>query len=306
MPRRAFSSLLAGYRKDLRARHYSLATQNQARYVLPRLFAHLRADGIVDVRAASAAHLVSFARRLQQHRTRQGRPLALWSQRAYLVAVRAFFAYLCRRGLALDDPSRDLALPKLHTIPRPGPSEKEAARIVNAPVGDEPLARRDRALLELLYGTGIRLSECVRINLQDLDLAQGLLLIRNGKGRRDRMVPVPARAALSLDLYVCHGRSALASDLREDALFLSKQGHRLQPITVQVTVRKYGVQARLPTALSPHRLRHACATHLLRGGASVRHVQELLGHRNLETTALYTRVEPSDLRRVMRASHPRQ
>jgi integrase/recombinase XerD len=177
---------------------------------------------------------------------------------------------------------------------------------MHAPSPLSALGRRDRAILETLYGTGIRRGECCRLDLMDLDLSEATLLVRNGKGRKDRLVPVPGRAALALDLYLRETRPDLVRDSREMALFLSREGRRLHPTSLNLLVCKHGRAARIPVRPSVHGLRHACATHLLAGGADVRHVQQLLGHRSLETTAVYTKVDVKDLRTVLARAHPRE
>ena len=141
--------------------------------------------------------------------------------------------------------------------------------------------------------------------MTDVDLGQALLFVRDGKGKKDRIVPLAVRAALALVAYLCDGRPEIAKDAREAALFLSTLGRRLSRTQLHAMLRTHADAARL-SHVSPHALRHAYATHLLRGGASVRHVQELLGHRSLQTTALYTRVDVEDLRRVIDRAHPRE
>ncbi|MCU0293551.1 MAG: tyrosine-type recombinase/integrase [Thermoanaerobaculaceae bacterium] len=170
------------------------------------------------------------------------------------------------------------------------------------------MGQRDRAILELLYGTGIRSAECRRLDVTDVQLCEATLLVRDGKGRKDRLLPLPGRAAAALELYLSEARPQLVADSREAALFVSvvRPHRRLGPAGLERLVRCYGRNARLPRPVSPHLLRHACATHLLKGGADVHHVQVLLGHRRLDTTALYTRVEISDLQAVVRRAHPRE
>jgi len=179
--------------------------------------------------------------------------------------------------------------------------------LMTAPSSSSWRGKRDRALLELLYGTGIRRGECVRLDVTDVDLQQGRLLIRNTKGKRDRIVPLAGRAAEALDLYVREVRPQLLQDPGERALFLSryrKRAGRLADVTLAVLVRKHAAAAAI-ARVHPHLLRHCCATHLLRHGADVRHVQELLGHQRLKTTALYTRVSTKELLEVLDRCHPR-
>jgi integrase/recombinase XerC len=168
------------------------------------------------------------------------------------------------------------------------------------------IERRDHAIMELLYGTGIRLGECVRLDVTDLDLTQEQLLVRNGKGKKDRVVPIPLRAVRALDVYLRDTRQELVKDRRVLALFTGWQGKRLRPISLQAMLKRRAKAARLSVPLSPHVLRHTCATHLLKGGADVRHVQELLGHAHLDSTARYTRVAITDLSAVVKRAHPRE
>lgn len=304
--RPTFPRLLGLYVEHLRARKYSSSAQSNATLQLPRLFAQLMEQGVRDPRVVSEAHLVAFARSLADHKTRDGRQLSSSSKRTYLVTVRGFFAFLARSGVVLTNPARSLPLPRERRLPKTVLTEAEARRLVHAPSPWSVLGRRDRAILEVLYGTGIRRGECCRLDLMDLDLFEATLLVRNGKGKKDRLVPAPGRAALALDLYLRETRPELVRDPREMALFLSREGRRLHPTSLNLLVWKYGRAARISGRSSVHALRHACATHLLAGGADVRHVQQLLGHRSLETTAVYTRVDIRDLKKVLARSHPRE
>lgn len=309
MPTRAagrLAALLLAHLQDLRVRHYSQAVESHARLVLPRLFAHLERQGVRDVRAVREAHLLSYARSLLHYTTKYARPLSVSSRASFLFAVKRFFAYLAKTGHILDDPSRELPVPSVQGLPRKVLSEAQARRLMAAPSPVSVIGRRDRAVLEVFYGTGIRLGECHRLDLVDYDPGQRTLCIRNGKGKKDRVVPVPARAAAGLDLYLSQARPEQLRDGRETALFLSRPGRRLGKNLVTLMIRKHARAAGIPFPIAAHALRHTCATHLLKGGADVRQVQKLLGHSSLETTALYTKVELSDLRGVLKRSHPRE
>jgi integrase/recombinase XerD len=303
--KRGFASQLRAFLQSRRVRGYSAAGERRAERVLTRFFAYLRRRGIKDALAVQEADVVAFTRHVQTLTNRFGRKASADQQAHYLGAVRAFFAFLEKRGQVLASPARDVALPKIERLPRTVLTEAEAAQLMTAPP-ESRTGRRDRALLETLYGTGIRLNECVRLDLVDLDLLDGSLLVRNGKGRKDRLVPVAGRAAIALDLYLRDGRAALAKDTRECALFLSKDGQRLSATQLNRLVARHARAASIEKRVHPHVLRHSCATHLLRGGADVREVQKLLGHRSIETTAVYTRVEVADLRHLIRRCHPRE
>jgi integrase/recombinase XerD len=243
---------------------------------------------------------------LRESTTPRGTPLSGRSQAAYLQRVKSFFAFLVRRGVLLVDPATGLAVPSASLLPRTVLTERQAARLMNAPSPVTAIGKRDRAILETFYGTGLRRGEGARLDVQDLDLCSGTLVVRNGKGRKDRVVPLPYRAALALDAYLRDVRPELATNSAERALFLTAwRGRRLSEPGLVAVLRTHAQAAGIPR-IHPHVLRHTCATHLLRGGADVRHVQVILGHRWLKTTALYTRVDVEDLAAVLEQAHPRE
>jgi len=297
------AELVSRYVEELRARRYSNSSLEKAQLELPRLIHRLRENGVADARAVSEAHLVAYARHLAARPTRWGRPLAAASRASTLSTVRRFFSFLASRGLILRDPARDVPLPRCPRLPRGILTEAQARRLVAAPFPGSRVGKRDRAILELLYGTGIRLGEAARADVTDLDLRQRILLVRSGKGKKDRIVPVPGRAAMALDRYLAEARSELVKRI-DAALFVSRHGGRLSLVGLRAIVKRHG--RAIGVELTPHALRHTCATHLLRGGADIRHVQELLGHRCLSTTALYTRVAIEDLRQLIARAHPRR
>ena len=307
-----FRSWLRVYQGAMRVRHASSSLEARAKSVLPRLFFHLREQGVRDLRTVKEEHLLGFVSKLRASPGRHG-TLAPWSLNAYTATLRSFFACLHREELLLVNPAQDLPLLPGPRLARAVPSEAEVARLVLAPAVTKRwpdrglvLQRRDQAILETLYGTGLRRCECLRLDVRDLDLAAGTLLVRNGKGRKDRVVPIPLRALMALDLYLQEARPRLLEEPREEAVFLSHKGKRLGVTGLRGLLLRHARAAGIARPLSVHSLRHAYATHLLRRGADVRHIQELLGHRAIETTELYTRVGVEDLREVLRRSHPRR
>lgn len=296
------TTLAAAYVDHLRSNRYSSSAIEKAQLELGRLCHHLRAERITDARAVTEAHLAAYAHTLAEHRTRAGQPLAPASRAAALSVVRRFFAWLEARAIVLQNVARSLTLPRNTSLPRGILTTAHARRLMAAPYPHSPIGRRDRAILELLYGAGLRLGEAARSDVTDLDLRRGVLLVRNGKGRKDRIVPICGAAATALDTYLSTSRPELATGI-DAALFLSRDGARLGAAGLRARIRYYG--HRLGVRLILHALRHTCATHLLRGGADLRHVQALLGHRRLTTTALYTRVAITDLRDVLARCHPR-
>jgi integrase/recombinase XerD len=303
---RSFAALLAAYLESLAGCSRSL--RDRARLVLPRFFDHLREQHVRVVRAVTEAHLLAFAQELAETPKKRGpeQLLARSTQALYLAAVVRFFAFLERRGFLLRNPAREVPLPKQERLPRRVLSQSEARRLMNAPSRWGTIGRRDRAILEVLYGCGLRRGECLRLDLGDVDLGQGLAFVRDGKGKKDRLVPLGRRATSALSLYLRESRPQLVSVGVEQALLLSKYGRRLSAPRLDAILKEHAHAAGIKGAVFPHALRHSYATHLLRGGASVRHVQELLGHDSLRATALYTRVDVQDLRRVLARCHPRE
>ena len=293
------------YLEELRAAQASASLLGQARRSLARLASHLREKGVRELRDVREAHLASFAVRLRESMTPRGTPLSATSRAIYLQRVKSFFASRARQGLLLRNPAAELVLPGSAPLPRVVLSVRQAARLMDAPPADTNTGRRDRAILETFYGTAIRRGECARLDVQDLDLGERTLLVRNGKGGKDRLVPVPGRAAIALAGYLRDVRPELVVHPGERALFLTAwRGRRLSQGSVSFLLRRHAQAAGIPS-VHPHALRHACATHLLRGGADVRHVQAILGHKKLQTTSLYTRVVVEDLREVLERAHPR-
>jgi integrase/recombinase XerD len=237
-----------------------------------------------------------------------------------LVAVRTLHRFLADEGTAVVDPAADVAPPRVPAgLPKPL-DEADVVSLLDAVVGNGPADRRDRAMLELLYGTGMRISELCGLSLGDLDLDAALVRVF-GKGAKERIVPFgePARDAL-LD-YLANGRAAMvpAADRRagsarpdgqgrggaQDALFFNRRRKPMTQRDVRGMLERYRVAAGVPAGTSPHTLRHSYATHLLEGGADLRVVQELLGHVALTTTQTYTHVSNERLRRVYEQAHPR-
>jgi integrase/recombinase XerD len=227
-----------------------------------------------------------------------------------LACLRMFHRFLVEESMRADDPSADLDGVRVPSgIPKPL-SVEDAVRLVEAPVGDGPIARRDRLLLELLYGTGARISEVCGLSVGDFDTEQHLVRLF-GKGDKERIVPYGKAVEAALAAWMAHGgRSELVPtrfERRQDAeaLLLNQRGRRLSRQSAWDIVARHAERVGLHDAVSPHVLRHSCATHLLEGGADLRIVQELLGHASISTTMVYTRVSNEHLLEVYRTSHPR-
>jgi len=280
------ANTLAAYRRDL----HSYSDWLVARGTDVLHVDHSTLVEFVGVRRASGAATSSIARQL--------------------AAIRMLHRYLALEGARPDDPSVELEGVRVPAgIPKPL-SEGQVTRLLDAVVVGGPSQRRDLALLELLYGTGARISEAVGLSLGDLDLEQRLVRLY-GKGAKERIVPFGSSAAAALvDWFSESGRTELAPAQWKrrgdaEAVFLNTRGGRLSRQAAWSIVRKYGQVAGIAADLSPHVLRHSCATHLLDHGADLRVVQEMLGHASISTTQVYTKVSQERLWEVYRSAHPR-
>lgn len=271
---------VAGYRRDL------------AQYA-----AYLK-DKKADFRRADPYVIRGFLARLHESKLRKS------SVARKLAALRSFYAFCLRKKWVEDNPAKVVATPKLD---RPIPSflsEEEMAAFLDVPTGEKPLTLRDKGLLEFLYATGIRVSELVGMDLEDVHLGKRLVRVR-GKGKKERVVPFGRTAEERLRAYL-RARAVLAGKrLGEKAVFLNRRGGRLTSRSVERIVDKYIRRAAVRRRISPHSLRHSFASHLLSRGADLRTIQELLGHASLATTQKYTHIDLGRLLDVYRKSHPR-
>ena len=302
----SFKAAIDAYILNLQVRRFSKQSIKGARLIVPRFFAHVATRGVKDVASITEEHVVSWAKLLKAAKTKKGALLTAQTQRSYLTTLVRFFRFMAKRGEILIDPTLDLDMPQVQKLPKLILSEAQAKKLCETPSPYTPVGKRDRAILETLYGTGLRLSECARLELGDIDLQRGAVFVTLGKGRKDRIVPLTEKAKVALDLYLREGRVALAKRSRGTALFLGSSGGRALPSSsIQRIVWLHATAACLPP-ITTHTLRHTYATHLVRGGASIRHVQKLLGHAALSSTAIYTRVFPKDLENALLKAHPRQ
>jgi integrase/recombinase XerD len=260
-----------------------------------RDFAAFRAEsGAPAGRAAISAYLVALQRR--------GRSPATISRR--LAALRAFYRFLAGEQPGADDPTAALTSPRpRRRLPRVLGVD-DVATLLEGTGDDTPAGVRDRAMLELLYATGIRVSELCGCEVGSVDFEQGLLRC-TGKGGKERIVPVGEVAQAWLRRYLDEARARLLRDPDEPALFLNHRGQRLSRQGFWKILRKHGLAAAIGKPITPHVLRHSFATHLLEAGADLRSVQELLGHADISTTQVYTHLSRGRLRQVYRSAHPR-
>ena len=221
-----------------------------------------------------------------------------------LSSFRRFFRYLIREGLIAEDPTAQIAMPKIgRSLPR-SLSESEVEALLAAPAVADPLGHRDRTMLEVLYATGLRVSELVHLKLSQVNLNQGLIRVL-GKGNRERLIPLGEEAVRWLKTFIDSGRADILLDRSTDYLFPTRRGDRMTRQAFWHIIKRYARKASVDRDLSPHTLRHAFATHLLNHGADLRVVQMLLGHSDLSTTQIYTHVARERLKELHSSHHPR-
>jgi integrase/recombinase XerD len=280
MERGLSSNTLAAYRADLVA----LARWLSARHIA------LQKTGRSDLMDFIAARVHGGAR-----------PRSTARQ---LSSFRRFFRYLIREGLIAEDPTAQIAMPKIgRSLPR-SLSESEVEALLAAPAVADPLGHRDRTMLEVLYATGLRVTELVHLKLGQVNLNQGVVRVL-GKGNRERLIPLGEEAVRWLRTFIDGARADILLDRSTDFLFPTRRGDRMTRQAFWHIIKRYARKASVDRDLSPHTLRHAFATHLLNHGADLRVVQMLLGHSDLSTTQIYTHVARERLKELHSDHHPR-
>jgi len=261
----------------------------------------------LDISELTPAAIRKFTGYLHfEYVTWRGTPLAPVSIQDMLITLWNFLRYLAKAGFLLLDLSGEVILPKLKKdLPRDILSYREVKQLLSRPDVEEPLGLRDRAILEVLYASGLRRKELVRLDLYDVDLEKRTLMVRQGKGHKDRMLPLGRWACHYLKLYLEKSRPLALPDASEKALFLGRRGQRLTPGQVGRIVQEYAKNLAPGKHLACHALRHTFATHLLEAGANIRAIQELLGHVDLRSTQIYTRISPQELKKIHKKCHPR-
>ena len=280
-------------------------TLSSYRRDLKRYLAFLREQAISGLDEVTEPVVTGFLMRLREGDAEHP-ALSSTSAARTVVAVRGFHRFAVRDGLAAADPAAAVKPPApAKRLPKALPLADVEAILEVAGADGTTLALRNRALLELLYGTGARISEAVGLDVDDLDLVDGTVLLR-GKGAKERLVPIGSYAAEAVNAYLVRSRPELvAAATPAGALFLNSRGGRLSRQSAWAVLVKAANRAGVTRDVSPHTLRHSFATHLLDGGADVRVVQELLGHASVTTTQVYTLVTVDNLREVFATSHPR-
>jgi integrase/recombinase XerD len=301
--------LIGQYREHLARENYAPRTVEdypQKLKAFMKFLSHDDAESLGDITPETISRYQSYLYGLKKRKTPAS--WSLNSQSVSLTVLRQFFRYLLDQDKIMNDPTRKLELPKLNkSLPKGVMTGQEIRRILAQPDADNPIGLRDKAILELLYSTGIRNSELRNLMVYDVDIPHQELRINQGKGRKDRVIPVGSIAAGYVEEYLQNARPLLAKR-KEDPpyLFVSYRGKRITAANLIWAVNKYVEQAKIAKHITPHAFRHTCATHLLKRRASLRHIQELLGHKTISATQVYTQLETGDLKKELRRCHPRE
>jgi integrase/recombinase XerD len=250
--------------------------------------------------------LERYQRYLFYYRKDNGEPLSVRTQCSRLGSIKSWFKWLARSNHILYNPAGELEMPKIEfRLPKHILTAKQVEQIVSLPDLTTPLGLRDRAILETLYSTGMRRMELVNLSVYDVDSERGTVLIRQGKGKKDRIIPIGKRGVAWVSRYLNEVRPVLlVGDRSGSVLFLTNLGEEFHPVHMTKLVRDYVVAADLGKKGSCHLFRHTCATLMLEGGADIRFIQAMLGHAKLDTTAMYTHVAIRKLKEIHTATHP--
>jgi integrase/recombinase XerD len=298
-------TLAVAFLEAERVKNLSPRTIEHHDFDLDRFIAWAAERGVTTAAQVTRGSLVSYQRWLFYYRKKGGQPLAFSSQNHALVTLRGFFRWLSKSGLVDGNPAADLDLPKVEQrLPKHVLSVAEVEAVIAAVDLDEPLGLRDRAILEVLYSTGMRRHELAGLKLTDVDDDRGVVTVRQGKGKRDRVIPIGDRACAWVKKWAVESRFQWVTEPDDGFVFVSNDGTPMGLGWLSRMVAAYVDKAEIGKRGSCHLFRHTMATLLLEGGADVRFIQEILGHASAATTQIYTRVSIRQLKAIHAMAHP--
>jgi integrase/recombinase XerD len=293
------------YLRDLKMRNYSPHYIRSNRYALRYLLVWFSERGLEHPEQITSSVLERYQRWLYHYRSDSGKRLSFRSQNTRLGAVKRFFRWLVKQRVLEWSPADPLELPKVERrLPKAILSIEEAEKVLAQPDVKTPMGIRDRAILEVLYSTGIRRQEVVDLDVYSVDLEGGTLIVRQGKGKKDRMIPIGGRALAWVELYLEEVRPSLVMEPDDGRLFLTTHRKPFSPVRMSLMVRQHVEAADIGKSGSCHLFRHTMATLMLEGGADTRFIQAMLGHADISTTQIYTRVAIRKLKEIHELTHP--
>jgi integrase/recombinase XerD len=295
------------YRDHLAVKNFSKVTVKCYTSLLNCFFNYMEGAGITDITAAGKDAIRDYQAHCYETVNARGEPNCVGTQNNHLKAVKCFFRFLRQENYIVADPAKDVDFArKPKRLPRSILTPAEMRKLLHAPDVKTTLGYRDRTILELLYTSGLRKAEIEALQLADVDYHEGFVRVNAGKGNKDRVVPIGKISCRYLENYVKGVRPALIRDPLNNHLFLTLSGKRFGSSALWFMVKYYARKARIKKNISPHSFRHTCATLMLRNKANIRHIQEMLGHENLNTTQIYAQVSIADLKEVHSRCHPRE
>ena len=295
------------YTEDMARRNYAPSTIRGYGFYMERFFAFLSSRGINNLASVTLTTILDYHKALDNFISYRRKPLSEHTKESSIRTVRRFFRLLKRKDLILVDPSA--GLPPIHApdrFPRCIMTRSEIEKLLSQPNLKTLTGFRDRAIMETLYSTGIRRQELTSLTVYDIDFANGLLRVNQGKGKKDRVVPIGKVAARYVKEYLENVRPKMANGRAGSALFVNYRGLPLRVNALGGIIRRNVRRSGLEKPICVHTFRHTCATEMLKGGSNIRYVQEMLGHAHIVTTQIYTRVVPLDLKKAHSKSHPRE
>jgi integrase/recombinase XerD len=304
-PATPLEALMREHLRALEVRNYSEYTVKGRAGHIQFFLDWLKERGITEPVEVTRPVLERYQRHLFYSRKKNGEPLSFGSQHARLVPLRAWFRWMTRQNFILHNPASEIDLPRLgRSLPKVILSAKEVEQIMTLCDVEEPIGLRDRAILEMLYSTGMRRLEVVRLKLYALQLDRGLIMVRQGKGHKDRYAPIGGRAIAWLQKYLREARPQLAVEPDDMTVFVTVQGEPFSRNYLTTVVKERIDAAKLGKTGSCHLFRHTMATLMHENGADIRHIQAILGHEDIQTTQIYTQVAIRALQQVHAATHP--
>ncbi len=285
--------------------NYSKETLRRQDSTLRKFIAWCDERGLSDPREVTLPILTRYKKHLYYQRKANGDPLSFNAQASMLSTLKIFFSWLTKHSYLLYNPAADLELPRRpKQLPRSLLSVEDIQTLLNAPDVTTVEGLRDRAVMEVLYSCGLRRQETGGLKLHDVNLKQGVLMVRSGKGNKDRMLPIGESAWRWLAKYLLDGRAELITGQDDGTLFISDYGEPMNGEAIGRLVKRTMKKTGLQVAGSAHLFRHAMATHMLENGADIRFIQAMLGHEDLRSTQVYTQVSVEKLREIHKATHP--
>lgn len=298
----------------LKVKAFTDSTRKSYRIYLNKFLNYLKSESVATLEEITPSIIYNYQTYLYYAQAKTGKPLSVLTQHNALVVVKTFFSFLLETDKLAMDPSSGVHLPrKPQTLPDTM-TVQEMDRLLEQPDCSTVLGFRNRAIMEVLYATGMRNSELCKLDVYDAHLDNEEIHIRHGKGGKERLVPLGEIAGEYVREYLQAIRPKIVKDNKEQSLFVSKSGKRIDPTDLLLMIKLYAKQAKLDASaglgagkrITPHTFRHTCATHMLQGGADIRYIQMMLGHESITSTQIYTHVEITDLKAVHRQYHPRE